>query len=114
MAAHRRRHRSLPLTNGIEGLPTTLTTTNIAGFAWLATFGPAIAYSLWFRSVQLLPVAQVSILGLLSPLVAALAGLIVLNQTLSGGQLMGAVLVLGAVWLGQTHKFDECNSSPCR
>lgn len=103
----------LPLAIGIEGLPTTLTTTNIAGFVWLATAGTAIAYSLWFRGVQLLPVAQVSILGLLSPLVATLAGWIVLDQTLSIGQLTGAVLVLSAVWLGQTHKFDECNSGPC-
>ena len=104
----------MPLTTGIEGLPTTLTTTNIVGFVWLATVGTAIAYSLWFRGIQLLPVAQVSILGLLSPLVATLAGWIVLDQTLSTGQLTGAVLVLGAIWLGQTHKFDECNSSPCR
>jgi probable blue pigment (indigoidine) exporter len=104
----------LPLAIGIEGLPTTLTESNIAGFFWLATVGTAVAYSLWFRGVQLLPVAQVSILGLLSPLVATLAGWIVLDQTLSFGQLIGAVLVLGAVWLGQTHKFDDCNRSPCR
>ncbi len=77
----------LPLTIAIEGLPTTLTTTNIVGFVWLATVGTAIAYSLWFRGIQLLPVAQVSILGLLSPLVATLAGWIVLDQTLSTGQL---------------------------
>ena len=102
----------LPLTIGLEGFPTTLTTTNLVGFIWLATVGTAIAYSLWFRGVQLLPVAQVSILGLLSPLVATLAGWIVLGQTLSIGQLTGAVVVLGAVWLGQTHIPDESNSRP--
>jgi len=102
----------LPLTIGLEGFPTTLTTTNLVGFIWLATVGTAIAYSLWFRGVQLLPVAQVSILGLLSPLVATLAGWIVLGQTLSIGQLTGAVVVLGAVWLGQTRIPDESNSRP--
>ncbi|MCL4160719.1 UNVERIFIED_CONTAM: hypothetical protein GTU68_013280 [Idotea baltica] len=91
----------LPLAIGIEGLPTTLTTSNLVGFLWLATFGTAIAYSLWFRGVQSLPVARVSMLGLLSPVVAALAGWIVLDQTLSGGQLAGAALVLGAIWLPQ-------------
>jgi probable blue pigment (indigoidine) exporter len=102
----------LPLTIGIEGLPSTLTTTNLLGFAWLATVGTAVAYSLWFRGIQLLPVAQVSILGLLSPLVATLAGWIVLGQTLSIGQLAGAGLVLGAVWLGQTHKSDDTHKHP--
>jgi len=91
----------LPLVLAIEGLPATLTASNLAGFAWLATFGTAIAYSLWFRGVQLLPVAQVSLLGLLSPLVAALTGWAVLDQRLSLGQLCGAGLVLAAVWLGQ-------------
>lgn len=97
----------LPLTIGIEGLPTTLSPSNLVGFVWLATFGTAIAYSLWFRGVQLLPVAQVSMLGLLSPLVATLAGWVVLDQTFSIGQLAGAALILGAVWLGQSHKFDR-------
>jgi probable blue pigment (indigoidine) exporter len=101
----------LPLTIGIEGLPTTLSTSNLVGFLWLATFGTAIAYSLWFRGIQLLPVAQVSILGLLSPLVAALAGWVVLDQTLSTGQIAGAVLILSAIWLGQTRGFDEANDN---
>ena len=61
---------------------------------------------------NLLLVAQVSILGLLSPLVATLAGRIVVGQTLSTGQLTGAVLVFGAVWLGQTCEFDESDSRP--
>ena len=91
----------LPLAIGVEGLPGTLTTSNLVGFLWLATFGTAIAYSLWFRGVQMLPVAQVSLLGLLSPLVAALTGWVVLDQRLSIGQLVGAVVILGAVWLGQ-------------
>ncbi|MFT7598779.1 MAG: putative blue pigment (indigoidine) exporter [Acidimicrobiales bacterium] len=97
----------LPLTMALEGLPTSLTASNLAGFLWLATFGTAIAYSLWFRGVQLLPVAQVSMLGLLSPLVAALAGWIVLDQTLSVGQLAGATLILSAVWLGQSRQSDQ-------
>jgi probable blue pigment (indigoidine) exporter len=101
----------LPLTISIEGLPNTLSASNLVGFLWLATFGTAIAYSLWFRGIQLLPVAQVSILGLLSPLVAALVGWVVLDQTLSIGQIAGAVLILSAVLLGQTRRFDEPNDN---
>lgn len=91
----------LPLTLVLEGLPPSLTARNLAGFAWLTIVGTALAYSLWFRGVQNLPVAQVSILGLLSPVVAALAGWLVLDQTMSAGQSVGLVLILGAVWLGQ-------------
>lgn len=54
-----------------------------------------------FRGVTRLPVAQVPLLGLLSPIVAAVAGLVVLHQTLTPAQLLGAALILTAVWVGQ-------------
>lgn len=91
----------VPLTLGFEGLPASLSARNIGGFVWLTTIGTALAYSLWFRGIQSLPVAQVSILGLLSPVVAAIAGWLALGQTMSIGQFAGLVLILGAVWLGQ-------------
>lgn len=86
----------------IEGLPPTLTASNLVGFLWLATAGTALAYALWFRGIELLPIGRVTLLGLLSPVVAALAGWAVLDQTLQGGQLAGMALILTAVWLGQT------------
>ncbi|MDX2381348.1 MAG: EamA family transporter [Acidimicrobiia bacterium] len=91
----------LPLTATIEGIPTTMTGTNIAGFVWLATLGTALAYVVWFRGVQRLPVARVSILGLLSPVTAATIGWIALGQQLSIGQLLGMVIILAAVLLAQ-------------
>ncbi len=94
----------LPLVLAVEGVPATLTTSNLLGFAWLITVGTAIAYSLWFRGIQRLPVAQVSLLGLLSPAMAATLGWIVLGQSLSSGQLVGMTLILTAVWIGQTQK----------
>lgn len=94
----------LPLMFALEGTPPALTGTNLAGFAWLTVCGTAIAYSLWFRGIQLLPIAQVSILGLLSPVVAAIVGWAALNQSLSSGQLVGMGLILTAVWLGQHHR----------
>ncbi len=96
-----------PLTLGIEGLPEALTVTNLAGFLWLTSVGTALAYVLWFRGIQALPVAQVSLLALLSPIVAAVAGWTVLNQTLSAGQLFGMVVILAAIWLGQRVPADH-------
>ncbi len=80
-----------------EGLPSTLTATNVAGFAWLGIVGTGLAYALWFRGIQALPIMITSFLVLLSPLVATVAGWIYLDQSLSPVQLVGAALVGMAV-----------------
>ena len=51
----------------------------LAGCFWLATGGAAVSYLIWFRGVARLPVARVSLLGLVSPVVATIAGLVVLD-----------------------------------
>jgi probable blue pigment (indigoidine) exporter len=84
-----------------EGLPSHITITNLAGLAWLAIVGTALAYSLWFRGIQILPVTKTSFLVLLSPLVATILGWVVLEQRLTSVQLIGAALVAGAVLLPQ-------------
>jgi probable blue pigment (indigoidine) exporter len=91
----------VPLLLVLEGPPPALTATNLAGHVWLATAGTAGAYVLWFRGVELLPVQRVSLLGLLSPLVATTVGWLVLHQRLTGGQVAGALLVLLALRIGQ-------------
>lgn len=91
----------LPLALGVEGLPAQLTGSNLLGYLWLATAGTGVAYVLWFRGIDTLPVSQVSLLALLSPLVATTAGWLVVNQRLTTPQIAGAVLVLVAMWLGQ-------------
>ena len=92
----------VPLALAVEGAPPAMTAANVAGFAWLATVGTALAYVVWFRGVRLLPVARVSILGLLSPLTAVLVGWIALGERPSIGQLAGMVIILVAIRLGQT------------
>lgn len=87
----------LPVLILTEGLPSTLTAGNVAGFAWLATIGTGLAYANWFAGIQQLPISIVSFLALLSPLVATIAGWAILNQTLTTTQLAGAALVLTAV-----------------
>lgn len=90
-----------PLAVVVEGPPPSLTHANLVGFAWLATGGTAIAYLLWFRGIATLPVGRVSLLGLFSPIVATVAGFVVLDQTLAIPQVAGAALVLTAIGLGQ-------------
>ncbi len=89
----------LPLALMVEGVPQTISTANIAGFLWLSSVGTAVAYALWFRGIQILPVAQVTLLGLFSPVIAAIAGWVVLGQSLSPTQFTGMVIVLSSIWI---------------
>lgn len=87
----------LPVVALAEGMPTSISPTNAVGFTWLAVAGTGAAYANWFRGIQALPVNTVSFLGLLSPLVATIAGWAVLGQSLTPIQLVGAALVVAAV-----------------
>lgn len=88
----------MPLAWFVEGAPpAALTPANIAGYFYLMSFGTAIAYFLWFRGLSLLPASTASFLGLLSPLTATFCGWIFLSQTLSIGQLAGAIIIIATL-----------------
>lgn len=91
----------LPLTLIIEGVPADINGTALAGYAWLGLIGGLLTYTLWFRGIALLPVASVAVLGLLSPLVAATLGALLLGQNLGNVQLVGFALALAAIAAGQ-------------
>ena len=91
----------LPPTLLLEGLPTSLTPTNLAGFAYLGLIGALLSYVLWFRGVERLPALAVSFLSFASPLTATLLGFLVLNETLTAVQGIGALAAVGAVLLVQ-------------
>jgi probable blue pigment (indigoidine) exporter len=75
----------IPVLLSVEGLPTQpLSSRNVAGFAYLALIGTALAYTL----------GSVAFLGLLSPVVAVLAGWVFLAQALSWGQILGTATIL--------------------
>ena len=91
----------LPLALGVEGLPPHLSGANLLGYLWLASAGTGVAYALWFRGIERLPVGRVSLLALLSPIVATTAGWLVLDQGLTAAQIAGAMIVAAAMLLGQ-------------
>lgn len=78
-----------------------LTTTNLAGLAWLGLVGAAATYWFWLRGVVRLGPSVTAMLGMLSPVSAVVLGWIWLDQYLTASQFLGAALVLAAVWLGQ-------------
>lgn len=77
------------------------TATNMAGFLWLGLIGAALTYFFWFRGIARLGPASATAFGFLSPLSAILLGWLLLDQSLSTTQALGAVIVIASVWFGQ-------------
>ncbi|NWF28488.1 EamA family transporter [Streptomyces sp. PKU-EA00015] len=95
----------LPVALLVEGPPPAgLTTQNVLGYAYLSLIGAAVAYALWFRGIRALPPTAVSFLGLLSPLVATVLGLIVAGERLNGLQAVGGIVVVAALVAAQTQR----------
>jgi probable blue pigment (indigoidine) exporter len=88
------------LSAAVEGVPPVPSGGNLAGFAYLTLIGTALAYTLWFRGVTRLAAARVTLLALLSPVVAATIGWVALGESLAPVQLLGAATVVASVALG--------------
>lgn len=90
----------VPLAVIVEGPLPELDAAAVGGYVWLAVVGTLLAYVLWFQGVGRLPVAAVSFLVLLSPVVATALGWLVLGQPLTTSQTVGfavaIVSILGA------------------
>jgi probable blue pigment (indigoidine) exporter len=84
-----------------EGVPGRVDAAAVGGYLWLGLVGGLLAYTIWFSGLRKLPVTATALLGLLSPLVAATAGALVLGQTLNPAQLAGFALALAALLAGQ-------------
>lgn len=75
--------------------------TNTFGLAYLGLIGAGLTYVIWLRGIKLLQPTAVSILGLFSPLSAAILGWIFVSETLNATQLMGMLVVFASVLIGQ-------------
>lgn len=91
----------LPVALITEGPFTEVTRTNLWGFVYLGLIGTVLAYALWFRGIDKLNPTAASYLGLLSPIVATLIGYVFLQETFSTVQIVGVVIVLVSVIIGQ-------------
>nr|WP_184943598.1 EamA family transporter [Planomonospora venezuelensis] len=90
-----------PVAFAVEGPPPAMDAAAAGGYLWLGLVGTAVAYTLWFRGIGRLPALQVSLLGTLSPLTAALLGWAALGQSLTSLQLAGFLIAIAATSLGQ-------------
>jgi len=85
----------------IEGVPARVDGPAVVGYLWLGLVGGLLAYAAWFAGVGRLPATSTALLGLLSPLVAALLGVAVAGERLGPAQLLGFALALAAMVAGQ-------------
>jgi len=90
----------LPLALIFEEPLHSLTENNVIGYLYLGVIGTGLTYALWFWGIRRLPASAVSLLGLLSPIVATLLGYLLLHQSLTFTQMIGGLLVMGSVWTG--------------
>ncbi|MBY8244247.1 EamA family transporter [Vibrio fluvialis] len=89
----------LPVSLWLEGIPTQLTSINYLGYGYLSLIGAILGYFLWFRGIEKLPPVTVSFLGFLSSVSACFLGYLILNQTLTWPQLLGALAILFSIVL---------------
>lgn len=92
----------LPAVAVFEGVPADVDGAALGGYAWLAIIGGLVAYILWFRGIGSLPVTATALLGLLSPIVATVLGVVVLDESFTTVQVIGIALTLAALLAGQT------------
>jgi probable blue pigment (indigoidine) exporter len=91
----------IPLIPVFDRGPWDPTAGGLAGYAWLTFIGGALAYSLWFQGARTLAPTGIALLGVLSPVTAAVLGWVVLGQSLTLVQIIGFVVALGGSLGGQ-------------
>lgn len=90
----------LPVAVVVEGAPPALDRTALLGFAYVSLVATALANVAWFAALRHLGPATTGLVGLLNPVTGVLLGTVVAAETLSGRQVAGIAVVLGAMVLG--------------
>ncbi|RZM80138.1 EamA family transporter [Pseudoalteromonas rubra] len=102
----------LPIGLVQEGFPSELTVNNIIGYTYLSLIGALVAYVLWFKAIEKLPVVTVSFISFASPLSATLLGYFVLGEVLTLSQILGACVIVLAIAISQQQLFNRTPASP--
>lgn len=104
----------LPIALWYEDVPEVLTIWNISGYAYLSLVGGVFGYLVWFRGIEKLNPVTTSFLGFLSPVSASLLGYLILEQSLTQLQLVGALAIIASVYMTrpQTQQLSVPTKSP--
>ncbi|HIW90312.1 MAG TPA: DMT family transporter [Candidatus Corynebacterium avicola] len=85
----------------IDGVPSGIDAPAVGGYLWLGLIGCLLTYTIWFSNLPHLPITAAALLGILSPLVAALVGVTLGGESLTALQVAGFVLAIIAMAAGQ-------------
>lgn len=80
-----------------RGLPVRFDGTSVAALLYLALFGSAVSFTLYFWLLRRLPATTLSLINYLTPIVALLIGGAALGETLTLRTLAGSACVVGGV-----------------
>ncbi len=85
----------------IDGIPVGIDGRAVGGYLWLGLVGCLLTYTIWFNNLPHLPVTAAALLGILSPLVAAIVGVTLGGESLTAVQITGFILAVIAMAAGQ-------------
>jgi probable blue pigment (indigoidine) exporter len=91
----------VPLIPAFDRGPWEPTAGGLVGYAWLTLVGGALAYGVWLQGARILAPTGIALLGVLSPVTAAVLGWVVLGQALTPVQIIGFVIAIGGSLGGQ-------------
>lgn len=79
----------------------TLGTEQWLSLIWIGPIGVGIGYFCWFKGLTVLPVDKLAFLGLINPVIAVALGVVVMDETFTGVQVAGMVVVLTSLLVAQ-------------
>lgn len=91
----------LPVALVVEGAPPAVDAPAVLGFLYIGLVGTGVANYVWFRGLQRMPAASVSLIGLLNPVSGTVLGVALAHEVFGPAQAGGMALVLVGVLLGQ-------------
>lgn len=91
----------IPLALIVEGAPPALDTQAMLAFSYVSIIATAVAYVAWFTGIKHLSAGTVGLLGLLNPITGVLLGLALAGETFTLQQIVGILLALTGILLGQ-------------
>lgn len=79
----------------------TWTVRGTVALLYLAIFGSAVAFSIYFWLMRTLPIARLSFIVYVTPIIALLLGTLVENEPLTWNLILGALLVLSGITMAR-------------
>jgi probable blue pigment (indigoidine) exporter len=94
-----------PIAVLIEGAPPMPDATTLLAYGYVSVVGTAVAFVAWFTGLRRLGAGTVGLIGLLNPVTGVVLGTLVAGELLTIRQVLGVLVILAAVMLGQPGLF---------